>query len=32
MWSRFERVLTMVYNTQNYWIFWTLPIVRYSRN
>jgi hypothetical protein len=21
----------MVYNTQNYWVFWTFSIVRYSR-
>jgi hypothetical protein len=24
-------VLTMVYNTQNYWVFWTFSIVWYSR-
>jgi hypothetical protein len=23
--SRFWRVLTMVYNTQDYWVFWTFP-------
>jgi hypothetical protein len=23
-------VLTMVYNTQNYWVFWTFSIVWYS--
>jgi hypothetical protein len=27
---RFYNVQTMVYNTQNYWGFWTLSIFRYS--
>jgi hypothetical protein len=26
-----KSVLTMVYNTQDYWVFWTLSIVRYSK-
>jgi hypothetical protein len=25
MYCRFWRVLTMVYNTQDYWVFWTFP-------
>jgi hypothetical protein len=27
--ARFRRVLTMVYNTQDYWVFWTFPSYRF---
>jgi hypothetical protein len=29
--SRFEKVLTMVYNTQNYWVFGLSPLPRILR-